>query len=40
MGGKQEYVNVYCVCGGEEGVTAWILQSSYLQRTWGSEIAE
>lgn len=38
MGGKQEYVNVYCVCVG--GVTAWILQSSYLQRTWGSEIAE
>lgn len=39
MGGKQEYVNVYCVCVGG-GVTAWILQSSYLQRTWGSEIAE
>lgn len=38
MGGKQEYVNVYCVC--VWGVTAWILQSSYLQRTWGSEIAE
>lgn len=40
MGGKQEYVNVYSVCVCVGGVTAWILQSSYLQRAWGSEIAE